>query len=412
MTTRLFVALMTIAMCRLGSAATITVPDDYSTIAEAIAAAADNDTISIMPGIYNEHALNPSGKDITVQGSLDGDDNLKTTIDGQGMDSVFVFGVGQGDNTVLKNLIITGGNGTARNGGGGIKFENYASGTIEGCIIYANHASGAFGGGVGCGGYSHPTLINCSIQNNSASFGGGIHCSHGGTTITDCVITMNDASSGGGGIALISFDGVNVTVINGCSISANTSPRGGGAHLSLYANPQFNGCTFITNEASIDGGGIYVYRGDPTFNDCGIVFNTATENGGGICSTQEGNTITVVNGEIWNNTAIINGGGAFIDGGFDSELVLTNCTFKSNTPSQTDGSGKITAASPMTAVCCLNGACMQGTEVDCMAAGGTWLGESGLCNDCPSTCDGDITGDGQLGIHDLLIMLETWGPCP
>ncbi|MDG1838900.1 MAG: hypothetical protein P8I91_08880, partial [Phycisphaerales bacterium] len=250
------------------------------------------------------------------------------------------------------------------------------------------------------------------IQNNSASFGGGIHCSHGGTTITDCVITMNDASSGGGGIALISFDGVNVTVINGCSISANTSPRGGGAHLDLYANPQFNDCTFITNEASIDGGGIYVYRGDPTFNDCEIVFNTANENGGGICNHEEGNTITVVNGEIWNNTAIINGGGAFIDGGIDSELVLTNCTFKSNAPSQTDGSGKITAASSMTAVCCLNGACMQGTEVDCMAAGGTWLGESGLCNDCPSTCDGDITGDGQLGIHDLLIMLETWGPCP
>ena len=105
---------------------------------------------------------------------------------------------------------------------------------------------------------------------------------------------MNDASDGGGGIAFISFDSVNDC--HQCSISANTSPRGGGAHLDLDANPQFNDCTFITNEAS-DGGGIYVYKGDPTFNDCGIVFNTATENGGGICSTQEG-TLTAKFGTI------------------------------------------------------------------------------------------------------------------
>ena len=55
MTTRLFVALMTIAMCRLGNAATITSQMTTPPL-EAIAAAADNDTISIMPGTYNEHA--------------------------------------------------------------------------------------------------------------------------------------------------------------------------------------------------------------------------------------------------------------------------------------------------------------------------------------------------------------------
>ena len=62
---------MVITMCRLGIAATINVPGDQPTIAAAIAAAADNDTIIIMPGTHYEHSLNTADKRITIQGSVD-----------------------------------------------------------------------------------------------------------------------------------------------------------------------------------------------------------------------------------------------------------------------------------------------------------------------------------------------------
>ena len=386
MTTRLFVALMTIAMCRLGNAATITVPDDYSTIAEAIAAAADNDTISIMPGIYNEHVLNTANKRITIQGSVDEGGTLETTIDAQQQGPVFVFSLGQGDGTVIRDLVITGGLGAQLDGynhGGGISFENYGSGTIENCIITGN--AGTFGGGIKCSGYSHPTITDCTIMDNTSTYGAGISLStDSGTIVIGCEISGNTATNSGGGVSC----GNCSTIFHDCTISGNAvggNGTGGGVDVSQGGEPTFNGCTISGNTAA-QGGGICI--------DVGIV--------------------TVLGGTITANTASRNdcltGGGVYIDNSI-STFVFTNCTISANEPNEIDGTGEIVAASPMTAVCCLNGACMQGTEVDCMAAGGTWLGESGLCNDCPSTCDGDITGDGQLGIQDLLIMLETWGPC-
>ncbi|MDP7008171.1 MAG: hypothetical protein QGI78_01215 [Phycisphaerales bacterium] len=48
----------------------------------------------------------------------------------------------------------------------------------------------------------------------------------------------------------------------------------------------------------------------------------------------------------------------------------------------------------------------------CTALGGTWLGEGGVCDDCPASCAGDINSDGVVNIHDLLNMIASWGACP
>ena len=31
---------------------------------------------------------------------------------------------------------------------------------------------------------------------------------------------------------------------------------------------------------------------------------------------------------------------------------------------------------------------------------------------CLGSCNGDATGDGQVGVDDLLLVLAAWGPCP
>ena len=60
---------------------TINVPGDYPTIQAAINASSDGDVINIAAGTFNERFLDPWGKAITIQGTLNGDGTLATTID-------------------------------------------------------------------------------------------------------------------------------------------------------------------------------------------------------------------------------------------------------------------------------------------------------------------------------------------
>ena len=76
------------------------------------------------------------------------------------------------------------------------------------------------------------------------------------------------------------------------------------------------------------------------------------------------------------------------------------------------GSAYVYGSNAATGACCVTSGCDSLTEASCTSLGGTWLGEGSLCDDCPASCAGDITGDGDLGIQDLLLMLEAWGPCP
>mgnify|MGYP001292708465 CR=1 FL=1 len=89
-------------------AATINVPADQPTIAAAISASADGDVINIAAGTYNEHSLNPDGKAITIQGTLNEDGTLATTIDAQQNARVFTINSGEGSGTVIQDLIISG----------------------------------------------------------------------------------------------------------------------------------------------------------------------------------------------------------------------------------------------------------------------------------------------------------------
>ncbi|MCH2134097.1 MAG: hypothetical protein MK116_10145 [Phycisphaerales bacterium] len=64
--------------------------------------------------------------------------------------------------------------------------------------------------------------------------------------------------------------------------------------------------------------------------------------------------------------------------------------------------------------CCLAGTCVITTADYCFAANGSFAGIGINCDDanCPTSCPGDIDGDGQVGIVDILVVIDRWGLCP
>ncbi|MEE2907308.1 MAG: hypothetical protein VX527_05680, partial [Planctomycetota bacterium] len=220
-----------LVMVGTASAATRTVCSggcDYSNIQDAINASSSGDTITISAGTYSEHGLQTLGKNVTIEGTLNSDGSLATTIDGEGAGSVFDLRVsGGGARPVFKNLVITGGSAdygggiyckdatvrvigceidgnTSIKGGGGIYCGKDGSVLIRDCTVSNNSAtdsSNAHGGGVWCDQLGVTTIALCTVQGNTAYSGGGVSC-NGSVSISSCDISSNVATGGGGGISV------------------------------------------------------------------------------------------------------------------------------------------------------------------------------------------------------------------
>ena len=64
-----------------------------------------------------------------------------------------------------------------------------------------------------------------------------------------------------------------------------------------------------------------------------------------------------------------------------------------------------------TGACCASGGCSIVTEDQCADLGGQYL--AGLsCDECPPPCLGDVNGDGQVDVADLLTVIANWHTCP
>ena len=233
----------------------INIPGDYPTIQQGIQNAIDGVLVTVDPGIYEEHVV--IDKVVNLQ-SVYGADS--TIIDGHiGLGSVVVFETDSIVDAVLEGFTIRNGIGKLHFGypmdfreGGGIYISSTSSPTIRNCTITGNSAS--YGGGILSWGPS-PTITNCTISNNSVAgmaggAGGGIKCS-GSPTISNCIIAENRAfgdvgHAKGGGIWTDGFP-----VITNCTISGNTV---GGV---------------IT-----DGSGLYEQGGDATITNCILWWNS------------------------------------------------------------------------------------------------------------------------------------------
>ena len=293
------------------------VPADYETIQEAIDATDDYGMVLVADGTYTgpgNRDIDFLGKAITVR-SENGPENC--IIDCEQRGSGFYFYSGEDGNSVLDGFTITNG-----------------------------HAY--YGGGIYCGWYSSPTIINCTITGNVASKGGGIACRDGSPTITNCTITDNMAEgriANGGGIYFYCMvgneDNCTFTITN-CTISGNSTKYYGGG-ICCGGSGDGGGGTFIISNCTISnnsaegeyayGGGIYCggegtrYGAGGIFiiTNCTINGNAAGYAGGGILCDDD-RTFVMANCIIAENTAS-NGGGIYF---YKSNPTINNCTFAEN----------------------------------------------------------------------------------
>jgi hypothetical protein len=233
---------------------------------------------------------------------------------------------------------------------------------------------------------SNTIIEGFTITNGYNSFGGGMYNSSSSPTLTDCTFTINNAEEGGG----MCNDSSSSPTLTNCTFTANTAGnRGGGMYNSHNnSNPTLTDCSFTNNNANY-GGGMYNHEGSPTLTDCTFTINNAY-NGGGIYNHNE------------------------------SYSTLTNCTLCSNTVNQIfgnwtdEGGNTVTAICPVPGACCTNDGCVISEQEDCITFLGQWQGEGTTCEDnpCPTLCLGDVTGDGQVDVTDILVVISVWGACP
>lgn len=169
-------------------ASEIFVPDDFTSIQAAIAAASDGDTICVRPGTYVEN-VDFSGKAVILRSEQGSD---VTTIDGNQAGSVISFQSGEDRNSILAGFTLC--NGYAVDGAG--IYCDTSSPTIKNNVVTGNTAD-FLGGGI----YllqSSSMVINNTILLNSSLFGGGICCRGSSSAISNSTITENTALYGGG----------------------------------------------------------------------------------------------------------------------------------------------------------------------------------------------------------------------
>ena len=291
----------------------------YETIAAAIDAATDTDTIVLLRNVTESITINKSLTldlagftltaeennrviDVTPDVALDKNDFKQYDISELSFPNIAFglgfFAEGKAENLIKKivipqidvkimNGIITGGDVTGRKdnnsrfygGGGGIR--------ISSCNV---------------------EIVDCTITGNKAESGGGIFCStsvvngqpYSKVVITDCKISDNTACasgdqtiSAGGGISSCRCD----LTLNGLTVSGNK-----------------------VNESQCDGGGISARGGKFYMENTTVQKNEAADNAGGILlgaviepTVKEPIQYTITGGTVANNESKTSGGGIWVE---------------------------------------------------------------------------------------------------
>jgi hypothetical protein len=316
----------------------------YGTIAGALDAAANGDTIKIAAGTYL------GGFTIDKDVSLVGAGADQTAISGGGT----VVRVSPGVTATIEKVAITGGtasgivnsgtltverstvtrNTAVQGGGGGI--ANFATATLRHSDVSDNTASDCCGGGIRSGDPNHLsamlTLIETTVRHNrAATSGGGIQIFGGAVALEKSTVSGNVAvaDSGGG----IQAGGGGTVTLETSTVRDNTAGRQGGG-ISSYGGAVTVVKSAISGNTSASFGGGIASDGPVMISESTIGDNRSTGHpvegggGGGICgrlelvyrSTISGNRSarsfggmcgakTIIESTVRDNTAALDGGG-------------------------------------------------------------------------------------------------------
>lgn len=262
---------------------TVTDGESFATIAEALAAAPDDGTITICGGTYPEAV--EIDRSVTVIG-ID-----LPTIDAGGIGPAFDI---TGGTVRLEGLRMVGG-----------------TGSINGPLV-------TNGGGVNAYGADGPVdLVDCIVEDNLAELGGGVLFGDAGGSLVRTVVRLNVAGLHGGGV----YAAGDLT-IDTSEISDNVaSTYGGGLGVGDNALVDLVGASILGNQGDL-GGGIFSFQGGRILADAASVIgeNTGTSGGGGVYLWDA----ELVGGQVSDNDGGPAGGGAYVlDGGAVESVVLT-----------------------------------------------------------------------------------------
>ncbi|ANM31534.1 hypothetical protein ABI59_21155 [Acidobacteria bacterium Mor1] len=235
-------ALLILLFGSIAGAATLTVDPtghgDFTTIQDAIHAAAFGDEVLVGCGVYFENIVMQNGRHVR------GEDRNCAIIDGGRSGSVVTFpelGVATG----LSDLTIR--NGFTQGNGGGIRIEG-----------------------------GSPTITRNLILDNRARDGGGIYLrSNGDPAISGNIIEGNHSTQSGGGIHASQVQ--NAVITTNLILSNSASFTGSSIHVSL-ADLEIVGNTFFGNTTEFYSAGIYAW------NSTGLIGNNVFFRNTGLAS--------------------------------------------------------------------------------------------------------------------------------
>ncbi|HPE56817.1 MAG TPA: FISUMP domain-containing protein [Bacteroidales bacterium] len=170
-------------------------------------------------------------------------------------------------------------------------------------------------------------ISNGSITNNA---GGGIFSSSsdGYVSFTNLMITQNGPTDFGGGIHAYA-----ACLIENCTIENNSADYGGGVYLRTNVDVQeIRDSKIIHNESFIDGGGLYLADGATDLFNTQVSNNICANNGAGIYIEKVNfiHGIQIRNLLLSENDAVNMGGGFYLEN-VDADLRILQSTISGNT---------------------------------------------------------------------------------
>ncbi len=230
------------------------VPNDYSTIQEAIDASSDGDTIMVSPGIYYENDIIFDGKKIVLLSS-EGPEN--TIIDGSDNGRIFDITQGESFDTEINGFTIQNGNHST---GSAIRIINDSYLTVKNCIIQNNSAPGIWTRAAVTIGqeYNNATrtpagakFISTSFINNSGYYGAAVFNEESGEQSSEFIECIFDSNNGYGGAAIF---GTRNSIIRNCIFIDNyTSGPSNAIIQNEGGNPEIINSVFYNNQSYVLG---------------------------------------------------------------------------------------------------------------------------------------------------------------
>jgi predicted outer membrane repeat protein len=295
----------------------------FTTIAAALKAAVDGDTIVIEEGTY------AGSVDVSKDVRIFGRGRDKTTI--QGTSAASVIRIRRGANVQITALTITGGGGSPVGSdlaGGGILNEGKLA--LLDATVRDNTAAGgeSRGGGLYSDSSKDVNIFRTVFSGNQAARGGGIYVQEGDVFISGSTIAGNVAAKQGGGIR--HDGGETLRLVEQSVVRDNRAVIGGG--VSVRSALQISDSTVSGNRAQfwagVQGGAKLLQISQSTISG-----NIAETRGGGI-AVDEGGAELLASTVEKNQSPI--GAGIFTSGGDVS--LLAGSTVSANVAAA-DGGG-------------------------------------------------------------------------